>query len=383
VSLLYYRQLLRQAGRVEAFRRAIGCVVRPGDRVLEIGAGLGTFAFFAADAGASRVWAVDGHPVVHVADTIGRLNGYEDRVTFVRGWLPDVAPDQPVDVVIFEDFPPRLLDARVWRLLRDVWRSRIVPGARFVPAGAEIFVAPVTSEALRRELTLDAEPPLYGLDWSVGREYVANSVHHVDIPREALLHAGARVASLRLDRPVAAAELGGTAEFNVEGATRVDGLTYWFELDVGAGERLSNAPGALPGSWGHLFLPLDPPLGVAAADVLRVSVSAASLPDGAPGWLAWEASAGAETRRGHEFAGAPMSRADLLEVSRDVAPELTATGRLARRALDLVDGRRSVSDIAHTLLAEHPDLDQREAEQLVLACLRGRIRAKVLDQGGA
>ncbi|MGD2175984.1 MAG: 50S ribosomal protein L11 methyltransferase, partial [Candidatus Brocadiaceae bacterium] len=61
-SVKYYRDLLGDRERIEAFRRAIQRAVQPGDRVLDVGTGLGTFAFFAADAGASVVWAVDGDP---------------------------------------------------------------------------------------------------------------------------------------------------------------------------------------------------------------------------------------------------------------------------------------------------------------------------------
>ena len=84
-SMQYYRDLLAQTERIEAFQSAIARGVRPGDYVLDVGTGLGTFAFFAADAGAAQVWGVDGDPIVHVARTIGLANGYDDRVRFSPG----------------------------------------------------------------------------------------------------------------------------------------------------------------------------------------------------------------------------------------------------------------------------------------------------------
>ena len=66
-TMQYYRDLLKQSERIEVFREAIAAVVLPGDSLIEIGSGLGTFAFFAADAGAANVWAVDGDPIIHVA----------------------------------------------------------------------------------------------------------------------------------------------------------------------------------------------------------------------------------------------------------------------------------------------------------------------------
>ena len=111
MTMDYYRGMLIQARRIEAFRRCLSSVVQPGDRVLEIGSGLGTYAFFAADAGATKVWAVEGAAVVNVAKTLARVNEYTDRVEFIRGWFPGVEIPERVDVLIFEDYPSRLLDA--------------------------------------------------------------------------------------------------------------------------------------------------------------------------------------------------------------------------------------------------------------------------------
>jgi len=358
-------------------------VVRPGDRVLEIGAGLGTYAFFAADAGAAHVWAVDGHPVIHVAKTVAQLNGYTDRVSFLRGWLPDVVPPEPVDVAIFEDFPPRLLDARVWRLLRDVRRTGLVSGVRFVPAAADLRVAPVESESLASDLTLDSEAAWYGVDWSATREYVANCPHRVNLPRESLLDPGARLVSLRLDQPFEAAACGGEATITAARTARVHGLAYWCDLELCEGVRLSNGPGELPASWGQLFLPLDPPLEVNKGEPLRMRVRAERLSDGAPGWLVWEASTSAQCRSGHEFAGAPMGLRDLREASRDSVPELNQAGHLTAEILNLVDGQRTVSEITDSLALSRPGQPHAEVEELVIRQLRGRIEMSEIPRSGA
>lgn len=355
--------------------------MRPGDRVLEIGAGLGTYAFFAADAGATAVLAVDGHPVIHVAHTVARLNGYADRVTFVRGWLPEAAPAEPVDVVIFEDFPARLLDARVWRLLRDLRRSTVAPGARFIPAAARVYVAPVESDRLAAELTLDDEITRYGLDWSPAREYVANRPQYLTVPPEALVESGAQLATFRLDQALPGAAAGGEAVIQVHRRARVNGLAYWFDLDLCDGERVSNHPGEIPASWGQVFLPLDPALEVVPGSVLRVQVGVGVHADGAPAWLTWDVSTGDAQRRGHEFAGMPLGLRDLVEASRDGVPQLNAAGRLTADILGLVDGRRTLGEIA-SLVANHGRVPVPEMEPLVLRHLRGRIDSRGLRSGG-
>ena len=88
VSIAYYHELLADTSRIRSFRTAITNQVGAGDTVLEVGTGLGTFAQFAARAGASHVWAVDADPVVHVAEALAQANDQTERITWLRGWVP-------------------------------------------------------------------------------------------------------------------------------------------------------------------------------------------------------------------------------------------------------------------------------------------------------
>ena len=310
----YYRELLQQSSRVEPFRRAIQSVVGPDDRVLEVGAGIGTYSFFAADAGAARVWAVEGAPIIHVAETIAKLNGYAGRVEFLRGWVPDVPIPERATVLIYEDFPSRLIDAPTFRLLGTLRERYLTPDAVFVPGCARLLAVPVHLESsLIQALTPlgGADDVLYGVDWAPSREYVINSVHRVTVPPDAVTQIPAVLSDISLSVQPAVEDIGGAASWTYQQETIVNGLVYWFDLELVPGEWISNAPGALPGSWRQLFLPLDPPLVVPAGGSLRAGVKPERLTDGAPGWLSWWANAGGSDVRGHEFAGNAASFADL------------------------------------------------------------------------
>lgn len=375
----YYRGLLQQATRIEAFRRAIHGTVRRGDRVLEVGTGLGTYAFFAADAGAERVWAVDGNAVVHVAETVARLNGYAAKVEFMRGWIPDLETPESATVLIFEDFPSRLLDSRIYRLFVDLHRSYLAAGARVVPAQALLYLAPVAGHDVVGWLG-GADDSAYGIDWSCTRDYAANTPRRSHIRPDSLMSQPELIAGVDFAASPETWQLGGGAAWSWENDAVVSGLAHWFDLELSPGEMLSNAPGAEPASWGQLLLPLDPPVCVAAGEELRADVKPELFPDGAPGWLKWSASSGQITRSGHEFASTPASFDDLYARSPDARPRLSTRGAVEAEVLRLTDGARTVREIADRVLTLMPDLTPVTAQCLVIEALVCRLERVSLSQ---
>lgn len=103
---------LRDEVRTSALGAMIERVVRPGDVVLDAGAGTGILSLFAARAGAGRVYAVEAEPVLarHLRRTVD-LNGYQDVITVIGGDVREF--DQPVDVAVIELIETALIDESV------------------------------------------------------------------------------------------------------------------------------------------------------------------------------------------------------------------------------------------------------------------------------
>ena len=232
----YYRGMLIQKDRMTAFREHILNVVDERDRVVEIGTGLGTYSMFAAEAGAAKVTAVEGDPIIAVAKAIARANGYSDRIQFVRGWYPNVKLPSPADVVIFENYSARLLDSSSYDLLRHVHENLLKPGGRMIPERAKIFVTPVFSEkcwSVVGPIGGAQGESAYGIDWHQSRDYIRNLPSHMPLKEEDPRHEAREIADIRLDSLPDAKELAGQATWCFQSDTTIHGLSYWFEFEVG------------------------------------------------------------------------------------------------------------------------------------------------------
>jgi protein arginine N-methyltransferase 1 len=113
IPIHYHHNMLNDAVRMHAFREAITLAVRPGMRVVDLGGGTGVLSWFAARAGATRVWCVEQLPLLAAtAERLLAANPGGERVTVVHGAAEDFVPPEPVDVVLCEMLHVGLLRER-------------------------------------------------------------------------------------------------------------------------------------------------------------------------------------------------------------------------------------------------------------------------------
>uniref|UniRef100_A0A8B9SXI7 type I protein arginine methyltransferase n=1 Tax=Anas platyrhynchos TaxID=8839 RepID=A0A8B9SXI7_ANAPL len=81
--------------------------------VLDVGSGLGILSFFAVQAGARKVYAVDASSVTKYAELLVRSNNLSDKITILTGKIEEISLPESVDVVISEPMGYLLFNERM------------------------------------------------------------------------------------------------------------------------------------------------------------------------------------------------------------------------------------------------------------------------------
>ncbi len=356
-DLLDYGKMLLDRGRVEAYAAALRAVVSPGCTVLEIGTGTGVFALLAAKLGAATVHAVETDDVVQVARDTAAANGLADRIVFHQARSQDVTLDRPADVLLSDLRGVVPFFQTNVQTVADARRRLLAPGARVVARRDVVRAAVVESAESYRRFGEAWDGEALGLDLSpVLRKATSRTVQTRARPEE-LLTAPADWAEIdyaAVESPDAEGELAWTAER----AGTAHGFVAWFDSELAEGIRISNAPGS-GHIYGTLFFPWERPVGVEAGDRVRVDLRARHV----AGDYVWswdtrveEAGTGREKaafRQTTAFAALPTL--DGLRRSHDAYVPSPADAEVDAAVLALVDGRRSVGEIARALADRFPE----------------------------
>jgi histone-arginine methyltransferase CARM1 len=122
-----------------------------GKIVLDVGTGTGILSFFALQAGAAHVYAVDASNSVKIAKTLADANGYGDRITIINGKIEEISLPEQVDVIISEPIGFLLVHERMLESY-VVARDRFLkPGGLMMPTTGSIVLCPISDEQCHKE----------------------------------------------------------------------------------------------------------------------------------------------------------------------------------------------------------------------------------------
>lgn len=366
MNIEYYKRMLEDRVRLRAFRRAIRATVRPGDVVVEIGAGLGTYSFFAVQAGARRVYAIEADPeVCRLAMSLAEQNGLADRIQFLRGYSTDIELPERADVALFEDYTSFFFSSRIWGLLRDI-RSRLLKrDGRLLPCAVDLYVAGSGDPGVSPDLDLGRarRERLFGLDFGEIRRLAANLPVRTEVAGRHLLTPPLRCAriDLRSDEGFGFA-FTGEARAVRNGFLR--GVVGWMDIELAPGLRLSCSPLRPRTVWGQTIYPFAEPLRVRRRELLKIEMELV-FPRGISRYLQrWTVSAGNEYREGNTFAGLPFSEGSLNGESASTKGKLGPRSRVLLTMLSELRRETSFGKVAGALVKKHPRVFESREDAL-------------------
>lgn len=264
-----HHDMLADRVRMEAYADAIGQVVRPGDRVVDLGAGLGILGFLALQAGAAHVYAIEKSDSIELARQIAAVNGLSDRVTFLHANSKDVTLDEPVDLLLSETLGSFGVEENTLDFTLDARRRLLRPEGRVLPRALRLWLAPVCLEAARAKVEFWRS--VRGLDFRPAIDELLSRMAPADVAVEDLMAAPQVFAEVDL-RQHETVELSRTLLYRILRPGTLHGVAGWFQADLAPGVLISTAPNAPATHWRQAVFPLREPIEVVTGDCLEVSL---------------------------------------------------------------------------------------------------------------
>jgi protein arginine N-methyltransferase 1 len=254
----FHRQLLIDDVRTSSFRQAVSRVVRPGDVVVDVGTGTGILSFFACEAGARRVYAIERDHAADVAAMLARQLGFADRITVLHASSAHVELPERADVLVTEMLGSLAYNEGLLGVIVDARRRFLKPDARIIPSQTDLWIAPAELPDVYALYVDWWRTPRHGYDFSLLRTFAANTLYSEKLTPDALLAAPATIMSVRAS-DLEDTALHGTASFRTARDGVVHGFVLGFDSILADGVTLSNAwRGAR--SWEQGVMPLEKPV---------------------------------------------------------------------------------------------------------------------------
>ena len=359
-DLTAYGKMMIDRVRTGAYCQALALAVKPGDLVVDLGAGAGILTLYACRLGARLVHSIEPNDAIQVAREVVQANGFSQQVAFHQAMSLQVELPEPCDVLVtdprgvlplYQQAIPTIIDAR---------RRLLKPGGVLIPQQDMIWAALVEAPDIYDENYDNAwRSANDGFDLEAARNRTINNFHKHYLELSQLLSDPMRWLLLDF-RIIERASARGRVQFEVKRSGTAHGFALWFDSELIDGVSISNCPGQPRLIYGQLFFPFQEPLSVLPNQTITVDLRADLVAgDYIWQWTTQTASAtspGQIERLYHQssFFGTLLGPERLRKMSYQHIPSLNEEGIVHRRALELMNSRRSLGQIAEAIAEEFP-----------------------------
>ncbi|UJR23845.1 hypothetical protein I4U23_026820 [Adineta vaga] len=173
--LAQQQNMMQDYIRTSTYQRAIldNSVDFAGKVVLDVGAGSGILSFFAAQAGARKVYAVEASSMAQHAKILIENNQLSNRIQIVPGRIEEIELPEKVDVIISEPMGYMLYNERMLESYIHA-KKFLKPNGKMFPTTGDLYVTPFTDESLFMEQVGKAnfwyQQSFYGVDLTTLRD---------------------------------------------------------------------------------------------------------------------------------------------------------------------------------------------------------------------
>lgn len=253
--------MLTDRPRQEAYREAIlsNRSLFAGKTVLDVGAGSGILSIFCAQAGASKVYAIEASKIAELAREMVKENGFDNIIEVHQTKIEDFqlnGDDQrQVDIIVSEWMGFYLLHEGMLDSVLVARDKFLKPNGEMFPQNASIYVAPCAVPSLFDAWNLHDGVKMQSFGAAL-RAQKSLKPEIMVVPAEHLLHEGTVMAWFDLNE-VTLDDLNEFV-FNevivVQQSGRYQGICLWFDVtfptnDDGDSVTLSTSPAAAPTHW--------------------------------------------------------------------------------------------------------------------------------------
>jgi len=260
-----HRDMLTDATRMDAFKRAIDKAIKPGMVVADIGTGTGILAYWAAKAGAEHVYAIEASAMAGKAEEILAQSGVADRVTVLRGLSYEVDVPKPCDVIVSETLGHVGIDEGCLPVAKDAQRF-LKPDGIFIPGDVELIAQVVNCPAFAHEISC-WRPSEDGFDASPMRQLALEMSYLTSSGSYEALSELASVVRYRLGDDLPGPWGGKMVSKGRIGKANAIVVSFRSELVPGV-----SIEGSKSSNWRVALLPFSQPLKIGKDDEVEVEV---------------------------------------------------------------------------------------------------------------
>jgi len=272
--LSVHKEMLEDSVRINSYKRAISSCVKPGDVVVDLGTGTGILAFFAVQAGASRVYAIESANIIRLAERLAVKNGMDGGIKFIQANSQRTDLPERADVLLSEVIGHCVFEENMLDAVIDARKRFLKPNGRMIPKSVDMYFAPAQDDEAYDDMSF-WKGTVAGIDLSPAWEKLANSIYVGRHDRSSFLASPGVVLSADL-RTVDRADIKGSIDFRCSRDGTLHGFICWFEALLSDGVVLSTSPDDPPTHWQSAYFPLGTPIVVEKGEVIRFECACSS-----------------------------------------------------------------------------------------------------------